>query len=391
MPPAARLTPAIAAALAVLGGCATVPEEASPKVRALAAEIGGFSPRGEARLERGMDASMLSLARRLEPGRRTDYWGRMPGWAVLDVSTPPSLGLTLLTPEDAQRLNALLPYAALPTVPALPFVLPARGAERDRAVLCLTQAIYYEAALEPEAGQEAVAQTVINRVRHPAFPKSICGVVYQGSQLVTGCQFSFTCDGSRERPPMAEYWNRAKAVAERALSGFVQPVVGTATYYHADYVFPRWGPTLVKIVQVGAHIFYRFPGPAGKPDSFTGRYAGGELKVSMEGPSPEAIAAAKAAAAGGELPVGGAAVIDPTAPGAHMPVPGQTLYGRRIPTKDEIARINAALAAYEAKSAPPDPGAPGAGPSTAPLITPPPPVPPRPRDDRPPAAGGAPP
>jgi hypothetical protein len=263
------------------------------------------------------------------------------------------------------RLNALLP-AAGGASPAQPFVLRASEAERERALLCLTQAVYYEAALEPEEGQAAVAQTVLNRVRHPNFPKSVCGVVYQGSSQVTGCQFTFTCDGSRERAPVPAFWERSKAVAERALAGFVQPQVGTATYYHADYVFPRWGPTLVKIVQIGAHIFYRFPGPAGKPASFTAPYGGHELMVSMAGPSPEALAAARAAALSGQtMPAGPA--MGPTPPGPPTDTsPGHMVYGRRVPTKDEIARINASLAAFEARSR-----APGEAPAEPPAAKPP--------------------
>ena len=202
---------------------------------------------------------------------------------MFDFANPPNLGFADLSPEDAARINAFLPSSRQALAPAPPFFLKAVGPERDRAILCLTQAIYYEAALEPDAGQAAVAQTVLNRMRHPAFPKSICGVVYEGSSQ-PGCQFSFACDGARSRAPMAPFWQRAKAVAERAVNGFVQPDVGAATHYHADYVFPRWGPTLVKITQIGAHIFYRFPGPAGTTEALDRSYAGGELRVSMAGP-----------------------------------------------------------------------------------------------------------
>ena len=370
--PASRLRTfsALCAAAVVAAGCVTtgLPPASAP-VRALAAVVRTPTREGQWRLERGMDRSMLALARRLDTGRHADLWGRMTGWAALDLTTPPTLAITALTPQDAMRLNGYLPLSSEPPTPAAPFVLRSVGAERERAVFCLTQAIYYEAALEPTLGQEAVAQVILNRMRHPAFPKSVCGVVYQGSAQITGCQFTFTCDGSRERPPAPEYWDKARLVAEQALRGFVAPQVGAATHYHADYVFPRWGPTLVKIAQIGAHIFYRFPGPAGKSASFQGPYAGGELNVSMEGPSTAALLAAQAAAAAGQVPVGGDAVIDPTAaPHAPDPTPGHMVYGRRVPTKDEIAKINAALAAFEAQKAV------GASPEDkpTPVITPPP-------------------
>jgi len=299
--------------------------------------------------QRHPDRAALSLAQRLDPGRRATLAGRPEGWAVLDLRAIPTLGLGALSQQEAERVNAWLPTFGGASAPASPFVLRAAGAERERAILCLTQAIYYEAALEPTPGQEAVAQAVLNRMRNPDFPKSICGVVYQGSSQVTGCQFSFTCDGSKDRPPIAPFWNRARQVAEQAVNGFVMAAVGTATHYHADYVFPRWGPTLVKIRQIGAHIFYRFPGPAGQPASFHAPYAGNELRVSMDGPSPEAILAAK-----GEstlAPLQTFAVVDPTAPGGLRPrVAGQIEFGRRAPTKDEIARINASLAGMEKAS-----------------------------------------
>lgn len=306
-----------------------------------------------------MTPAVLWLARRVERGGAPDLAARTPGWAVLDVRSAPSLGFGVLSAQAAQRVNAFLPAEGAGAPPAGPFFLRAQGPERDRALLCLTQAIYYEAALEPTAGQEAVAQTVLNRVRHPDFPHSICGVVYEGSQQVTGCQYSFTCDGSRRRSPVAVFWKRAQDVAERALSGFVMPEVGAATAYHADYVFPRWGPTLVKIGQIGAHIFYRFPGPAGSPDALAERYQGGELKVSMAGPSPAAIAAAQAQGLAPGSPTPGApetyVYADPTAPGGvRTRVAGEVLFGRRVPTRDEIAKINATLLAMEptARAAP---------------------------------------
>jgi hypothetical protein len=125
----------------------------------------------------------------------------------------------------------------------------------------------------------AVAQVVLNRVRHPAFPKSVCGVVYEGSQLETGCQFTFTCDGALQRGRDPAAWDEARKVALRALDGRVVAAVGTATYYHADYVFPAWATTLVKMATVGPHIFYRQPGEEGEAASLTGTYAGGELKL----------------------------------------------------------------------------------------------------------------
>ena len=179
-----------------------------------------------------------------------------------------------VAPEAALQINSQIPFATGPNPAARPFALAAAGAEaRDRALECLTSAIYYEAGHEPLAGQQAVAQVVLNRVRHPAFPASVCGVVYQGSMRTTGCQFTFTCDGSLARAPERSSWNRAREVAKAALGGFVQPAVGNATHYHASYVAPYWAPTLAKTAVIGAHIFYRWSGGWGLPTAFAQSYS----------------------------------------------------------------------------------------------------------------------
>lgn len=142
------------------------------------------------------------------------------------------------------------------------------------AVDCLTAAVYYEAGGESEAGQKAVAQVVLNRVRHPAFPQTVCGVVYQGSEGSTGCQFTFTCDGSLARQPGRGAWERARRIAKDALAGQVAASVGMATHYHADWVVPYWAPDLDKIAVVGSHIFYRWRGFWGQRQAFSRHYAG---------------------------------------------------------------------------------------------------------------------
>ena len=356
-----------AVGLCLLAACGAAPAKApgADIARQVLAAAGRLDGGGVARLERGMGAGAVALAARFDPAPHADLWGRPAAWTSLDLARPPDLPWGPLSQADAAVVNAALPVDDADIAPAEPFYLHADGAERDRAILCMTQAVYYEAGLEPLEGQQAVAQTVINRMRHPYFPKSVCGVVYQGSAVPIYCQFSFTCDGSLERTPIPAYWARAQQVAEAALNGFVARSVGSATFYHADYVFPRWGPTMVRIVQLGAHIFYRFPGPAGEADALNGRYAGGELSVSITGPSPDAIAAARAALSSGVY----ASAVAPLIPGPMTPttappvpppgtpappaqlaaqppravVPGQVIAGRRIPTRDEIAHINAQL------------------------------------------------
>jgi len=112
---------------------------------------------------------------------------------------------------------------------AKPMQIDNSGVDRTRAQQCLTAAIYYEAASESEAGQRAVAQVVLNRVAHPAYPNTVCGVVYEGSERSTGCQFSFTCDGSLARRPSQLFWDRAKTVARQALAGAVPSMPPSAS------------------------------------------------------------------------------------------------------------------------------------------------------------------
>jgi hypothetical protein len=148
--------------------------------------------------------------------------------------------------------------------------------DRTRAESCLTAAIYYEAASEPDDGQRAVAQVILNRVAHPSYPKTVCGVVFQGSERSTGCQFTFTCNGALARKPSRYFWDRAQSVARTALAGYVYAPAGLATHYHTFAVHPYWADSLNFIGQIGAHRFYRFYGPAGTPNAFRFAYAGGE-------------------------------------------------------------------------------------------------------------------
>jgi len=140
---------------------------------------------------------------------------------------------------------------------ALPYI--ESRAARGRALECLTQAIYYEARSESEGGQRAVAQVVLNRTRHPNYPGSVCGVVFQGSERRTGCQFSFTCDGSMNGTIESAAWDRAERVAGAALAGSVYRPVGLALNYHTTAIRPYWAPSLVRQAVIGAHIFYRLP------------------------------------------------------------------------------------------------------------------------------------
>ena len=189
---------------------------------------------------------------------------------------PPPLVLRQIAPEQAVKVNEEIPLTGGPNPAAQAFAFKGNAAARSQALECLSSAVYYEAGSQDDDGQRAVAQVVLNRVRHAAFPGSVCGVVYEGSTRTTGCQFTFTCDGSLNRQPDVEGWKRANAIAEAALSGYVFKPVGLATHYHANYVVPYWASTLAKNAIVGAHIFYRWAGGWGQPAAFAKAYMGHE-------------------------------------------------------------------------------------------------------------------
>ena len=241
---------------------------------------------------------------------------------------PPPLLVRELAPEDALSINRAIPIAAAPNPAARPFTF--RGADRAaqaRALECLTSAVYYEAGNESADGQRAVAQVVLNRVRHPAFPATVCQVVYQGSTRATGCQFTFTCDGSLARRPSTDGWERARKIAWAALTGTVFAPAGYATHYHADYVVPYWASSLAKNAVVGAHNFYRWAGGWGRPSAFAKRYAGREPNIDA---LRTAALAAEAAAPEDVVVVG-------KIPGAEMK-----------PSKDGQVAVRFNLAAREA-------------------------------------------
>ncbi|TMJ34694.1 MAG: cell wall hydrolase [Alphaproteobacteria bacterium] len=122
---------------------------------------------------------------------------------------------------------------------------------------CLAKAVYFEARSESELGQLAVAKVILNRVKDPNYPKTICGVVYQGSDRRNSCQFSFACDGVADDVKNQEAWDHSKLIAQKAIAGDQTiRIIGAATNYHADYVSPKWAKDMRKLIKIGRHIFY---------------------------------------------------------------------------------------------------------------------------------------
>jgi spore germination cell wall hydrolase CwlJ-like protein len=268
----ARIRPGAAAATfgAMVGlavGCAYLGGAAAKAttVRAQAERIesataAGFTEEALAAAAGGLDESALAIARRHDPYT-------VAGSAQRDRQA--ELLTARLEQLRSQSIEASLRRVSLTgPVAAQPFRLGgALDASRD--LECLTQAAYYEARGEGREGMRAVTQVVLNRVRHPAFPNSVCGVVFQGAGRRTGCQFSFTCDGSMRGRVNTAAWNRARDIASAALSGTVYAGVGNATHFHTTGVSPRWRNSLVRVSQVGDHLFYRFGGRSGSSAAFS--------------------------------------------------------------------------------------------------------------------------
>lgn len=164
--------------------------------------------------------------------------------------------------------HSMLVQAALrgPLAPSTDAAPVRRETELNaRELNCLALTVYHEARGETQQGQVAVAEVVMNRVRSRAYPNTICGVVYQGSHLSTGCQFTFTCDGSIDRRPRGRAWETAQHIAELVMKGYTRQLTQHATHYHTHAVNPVWSSGLVPTTTIGSHQFYRFPTAAERP------------------------------------------------------------------------------------------------------------------------------
>ena len=186
--------------------------------------------------------------------------------------------LAPLTEAEARKRNAAVPFADLHPPAARPFKFTGSALDRARATDCLALAAMAEAG-GSDAGQRAVIQVVLNRVRHPAFSGTVCGAVFAGSERATGCQFTFTCDGALQRRHSDSAWTAARRRAQEALDGRVYAPVGLATHYHTDWVYPYWSPELEKIARVETHLFFRWPGYWGTRQAMAARYSGNEPAI----------------------------------------------------------------------------------------------------------------
>jgi hypothetical protein len=264
---------------------------------------------------------------------------RQPAAVVPSTQASPAAASAVPVADALPAIDGSTGTVALPALPippgasladsgvvaARPFAWGrATAIDRARAMQCLTAAIYYEAGGETIDGQRAVAQVVLNRARHPAFPATVCGVVYQGVERAH-CQFSFACDGALSHTPAIAGWSRAAQVAAAALSGSVYSPVGLATHYHTFAVAPAWNRAMVMTDMVGAHLFHRWKGYWGTAAAMNRVYAGGEVLPVL--PPARAIEAAGRDI----LPPVPAGLPVPPLPGA-TPAPAAAVLPRETPT-----------------------------------------------------------
>lgn len=197
--------------------------------------------------------------------------------------------IPVLGSTDPLAQNAAVPFVGGPLDPAPPYRFTGSAADLTNARDCLALAAMAEAG-SSDPGQRAVIQVVLNRARHPAFANTVCGVVFEGSERSTGCQFSFTCDGSLSRQYEPTSWAAARSRADQALKGYVFASVGNATHYHTDWVFPWWSPKLHKIAQIETHLFLRWPGHWGTVRAWRKSYGGSEPSFAALMARPQAAA-----------------------------------------------------------------------------------------------------
>ena len=205
------------------------------------------------------DAALKHSAQAMSPGALAEARRQDPTLKAAEAAgdrTAQERAAALLAARAVDHVPAQAHIA--PTLVSGPAAQPFRltGAlDSSRDLDCLTQAVYYEAGSDTPAGQAAVAQVVLNRVRHPTFPKTVCGVVYQGA-AAGRCQFSFVCDGAMRRTRSPAMWESSRRVAARALGGYVMPEAGEAVSFHAAYLGHLWSG-MQPVGRIGAHIFYR--------------------------------------------------------------------------------------------------------------------------------------
>jgi spore germination cell wall hydrolase CwlJ-like protein len=238
-------------------GSFTGPNRAEKRDRArITVDVASFS--------KGFENSRTQLAALLAPKDSPSATGKTTGRRVMVAALRPDSAaldaIDSIVPDQSipmpQTPSTQLAYAR-DDAPVTKFPVAPKYSSRE--LWCMASAIYFEARGESYRGQVAVAQVVMNRLKHRLYPNTICGVVFQGESRRNACQFSFACDGRPETVTDKKSWAQAEEIAEKVTSGELYLAeVGKATHYHASYVYPDWAPRLKRVTKIGLHIFYRF-------------------------------------------------------------------------------------------------------------------------------------
>ncbi|WP_394690342.1 cell wall hydrolase [Hoeflea sp.] len=221
-----------------------------PDIRGKEIEIAtAFYTKGEATRDPQVPAMLASLVTNDNPDilatayapPKPDYARQSPFSSILREETKRGRFIPPVTPEDHAWAATALPAKSF--------------SESEQR--CLAAGIYFEARGESVEGQAAVAQVILNRVRNPTYPNTICGVVYQNKSWRNRCQFSFACDGIKDRVRSPKHWDMAEEIALATTAGKIWlDQVGSSTHYHATYVNPPWAHKMRRVGKIGLHIFY---------------------------------------------------------------------------------------------------------------------------------------
>jgi N-acetylmuramoyl-L-alanine amidase len=144
------------------------------------------------------------------------------------------------------------PDPAAQTIDTLDARVAQEGADvaaLDPQLECMAKVVQHEAANQPLQGQLAVAQLILNRVKSPLFPKTICGVANQPGQFFSTAAYAVSASSRR--------WRTAVAIARIARDEAMPQIAPGALFYHASYVRPSWARRRVVVARVGEHVFYR--------------------------------------------------------------------------------------------------------------------------------------
>lgn len=213
-------------------------------------------------------ASPAQTASSATPPVSETTWQALAERALHGATPQVSRAVALSSSTPAQPDALPIEVSAFPRS-TLALAAPGRRARPDYASMivpdkldsekrCLAEAVYFESRSEPEAGQAAVAQVVLNRMQSGLYPSTICGVVYQNRHRYKSCQFSFACEGKSLRITEPQAWETAVRVANEVMDGHTYIAdVGRSTHYHATYVKPRWARALTRMDMIGRHVFYR--------------------------------------------------------------------------------------------------------------------------------------